>query len=82
MSEKPKRYDVIRVSSLKKIEIKKNSEQESQWIINLSAPAEVLVNNLTHTLGTPQEIAQIKSGGVDFSQIVNIKPTALPIKKD
>ena len=53
MVEKPKRYDVIRVSSLKKIEVKKNPDQESQWIINLSAPAEVLISNLTHTIGTP-----------------------------
>ena len=73
MPEKPKRFDVIRVSSLKKIEIKnKNADQEPQWLINLTAPAEVLMTNLTATLGTPQEINSIKKGEVDFDKTIEI----------
>lgn len=71
MLTKPKRFDVIRVSSLKKIDIKK-SEQESQWIINLNAPVEVIKSDLTQTLGAPQEINTIKSSAVDFNQTIEI----------
>jgi hypothetical protein len=50
MAQKPKRFDVIRVTSLKKIEVLSSSKasKESQWLVNLTSPCEVLITNLNH----------------------------------
>ena len=66
MGQKPKRFDVIRVTSLKKIEVKK-SDQETQWLVNLTSPVEVLYSNLTQVLGHPQEINSLTASKVDFT---------------
>ena len=71
MGQKPKRFDVIRVTSLKKIEVKK-SDQETQWLVNLTSPVEVLFSNLTQVLGHPQEINSLNASKVDFTQVIPI----------
>ena len=53
---KPKRFDVIRVNSLKKLEVGK----EGGWLINLAAPFEVQFTHLTSVLGSPRDIKDFK----------------------
>lgn len=71
MAAKPQRFDVIRVTGVKKIEVGK------QWLINLTLPTEVLIHNLTRALGSPQEINTLDVSTVDFSQIVPIQSSSL-----
>lgn len=72
LAHKPKRFDIIRVTSLKKIEVKK-ADSGTQWLVNLTAPVEVLLADLTHVLGHPQEINSLNSAKVDFTQLVAIQ---------
>ena len=69
MLAKPKRLDVIRVTSCKKIELKQN---EAQWIININAPVELLFGDIKQVLGAPQEISTIKDEAFDFNKTVPI----------
>ncbi len=41
--------------------------------MDLTAPVEVLVADLTHVLGHPQEINSLNSAKVDFTQLVAIQ---------
>lgn len=49
----PKRFDVIRITGLKKIELGKNTGKEKQWLINITAPFEVVMSNISAVLGSP-----------------------------
>lgn len=52
-SSKPKKFDVVRVTGLKKIELGKSTGKDLQWLINLTAPIEILFTYLTSQLGSP-----------------------------
>ena len=54
----------------------KTSGKDPQWLINLTMPVEVLVSNLTHVLGSPQEINTLNASNVDFTQIVAISQSS------
>lgn len=71
MDQKPKRFDVVRISFAKKIEVGKSSS-EPQWLLNLTAPFEIIATNLSHVLGQPLEINSLNPALVDFTKVVPI----------
>jgi hypothetical protein len=74
MSVKPQRFDVIRVTGVKKIDVGKTSAP--QWLLNLTLPAEVLTPKIGQVLGNPQEIHTTNIACVDFTQVVPIQSTS------
>lgn len=66
MQQKPKRYDVVRIATAKKIEVGKAS-RDPQWLLNITSPIEVLYTHLTQKLGHPQEVNTMDHASVDFN---------------
>jgi len=76
MSQKPQNLDVIRVNGLKKIEVGK--DDNTQWIVNLNAPCDVLLSNNKELLGNPIDINKIKDANFDQVFTFGGKKTASP----
>jgi len=68
MTQHPKKYDVIRLTSIKKVLV----PRANQWIINIMAPFEIVVANLTQNLGQPKDINTNVDGAVNFNQDIAI----------
>ena len=70
MTQHPKKYDVIRLTSIKKVLV----PRANQWIINIMAPFEIVVGNLTQNLGQPKDInTNVEvNGAVNFNQDISI----------
>lgn len=75
MATKPKRFDVVRVPTAKKIEVGKAS-RDPQWLLNITSPLEVLASSPAGKLGAPQEVNTMDHATADFSLVVSFaEPT-------
>ena len=52
MSQPIKSFDIVRVTSVRKIDLK-SKEKDTQWILQLTAPVTIVAQNPGKTLGEP-----------------------------